>query len=386
MNIANVKVNGVEAVSDQWCRIPAGIVGATVSFQYTGDIWASLRKTVVFRSVVIRDVIDAGEIVAIPPEVVAESCSTLCVGVYGVDAQGKVVIPTLWAELGEVLPAADPSGDQSTDPALPVWAQLQEEVAEANAIAKGRAKGHVFDTVEDLDLWLAEPAHVAELAVGDNFYIRALDVPDYWWDGTQKQPLETQKVELSDYVKSGEVEDTVNKALQEAKESGEFKGDKGDKGDTPYTYLSSPDASKPVMLYGLANGLYVLDGWFRKNAHIAAEKFTPDMLWTVGKVNGKTWLAGLTCAASVCAWAIGEYDVTKNWFDLFNMAEKNKLDLYVKQSLANNPHTMSSAEKTAACKWLGTLNVIENANGSITAILPSGKSKTIDLSKIEIFL
>ncbi|MCI8429431.1 MAG: hypothetical protein HFI16_04115, partial [Lachnospiraceae bacterium] len=56
-----------------------------------------------------------------------------------------------------------------------------------------------FATVEDLDAWLAVPANVKQLNIGDNFYITAVDVPDYWWDGTQKQKLETQKVDLTTY-------------------------------------------------------------------------------------------------------------------------------------------------------------------------------------------
>lgn len=35
------------------------------------------------------------------------------------------------------------------------------------------------------------------IKVGTNLYIRELNVPDYWWDGTRPQPLETQKVNLT---------------------------------------------------------------------------------------------------------------------------------------------------------------------------------------------
>ncbi len=66
-------------------------------------------------------------------------------------------------------------------------------------IAMGKSRAWVFATVEDLDAWLAVPANVKQLNIGDNFYITAVDVPDYWWDGTQKQKLETQKVDLTAY-------------------------------------------------------------------------------------------------------------------------------------------------------------------------------------------
>lgn len=41
---------------------------------------------------------------------------------------------------------------------------------------------------------LLEPV---DIKVGTNLYIRELNVPDYWWDGSQPQQLETQKVSLT---------------------------------------------------------------------------------------------------------------------------------------------------------------------------------------------
>ena len=51
-------------------------------------------------------------------------------GVYGVDAENHVAIPTIWAELGVIQGAATPSGDASTAPSLPVWAQIQAMVGD----------------------------------------------------------------------------------------------------------------------------------------------------------------------------------------------------------------------------------------------------------------
>ena len=41
------------------------------------------------------------------------------------------------------------------------------------------------------------------LQKGDNFYIRDKGVPDYWWDGTVKQELEVEKVDLSVFYDKG---------------------------------------------------------------------------------------------------------------------------------------------------------------------------------------
>ena len=78
---------------------------------------------------------------------------------------------------------------------------LQKQIDDVRSSVEnmGKNQARVFQTVDELDTWLEEPSNVAQLTAGDNFYIVATDVPDYWWDGTQKQPLEGQKVDLSTY-------------------------------------------------------------------------------------------------------------------------------------------------------------------------------------------
>ncbi len=125
MKIAEVKVAKTTCETTRLVPIPKGIVGATVSIEYTDSAWDGLQKTVVFRSAVTKDVLAAGNEVVVPAEVVSRAGVNLYMGVYGVDAANNVVIPTIWAELGLVNGAAAPSGDTSTNPSLPVWAQIQ---------------------------------------------------------------------------------------------------------------------------------------------------------------------------------------------------------------------------------------------------------------------
>lgn len=125
MRIAEVKVAKTTCETTRLVLIPKGIVGATVSIEYTDTAWDGLQKTVVFRSAVTKDVLAAGNEVVIPAEVVSRAGVNLYMGVYGVDAANNVVIPTIWTELGLVNGAAAPSGDTSSDPSLPVWAQIQ---------------------------------------------------------------------------------------------------------------------------------------------------------------------------------------------------------------------------------------------------------------------
>lgn len=125
MKIAEVKVAKTTCETTLLVPIPKGIVGATISIEYTDPAWDGLQKTVVFRSSVTKDVLASGNEVVIPAEVVSRAGRNLYMGVYGVDIANNVVIPTIWAELGMIHSAADPSGDSSSYPLLPVWAQIQ---------------------------------------------------------------------------------------------------------------------------------------------------------------------------------------------------------------------------------------------------------------------
>ena len=91
---------------------------------------------------------------------------------------------------------------------------LEDAISDMTEIASGKCACYVFDTVDDLDTALTEyvaflndGTEISEtnilkgetLKTGDVFLIRAVDVPDYWWDEntTSKQILETTKVNLT---------------------------------------------------------------------------------------------------------------------------------------------------------------------------------------------
>ena len=85
----------------------------------------------------------------------------------------------------------------------------QTTADEAKSIAQGRAKAVAFDTITDMTSALKN-ATANEYKVGDNLFIRAIDVPDYWISNVltnnsgvygfyEISELETQKVDLSTY-------------------------------------------------------------------------------------------------------------------------------------------------------------------------------------------
>ena len=134
MKIAEVRVSGCRCETVRLEPIPRGIVGAVVAVEYTDPAWDSLRKTVVFRGAATKDVLDAGNEIVIPAEVVSKAGGSLYMGVYGVDAENHVAIPTIWTELGVIQGAATPSGDACTAPSLPVWAQIQAMVGDLGTL------------------------------------------------------------------------------------------------------------------------------------------------------------------------------------------------------------------------------------------------------------
>lgn len=128
MQLYEMQVNKTAITRAAAVRIPKGVIGAVVRFSFSPE-WEGLSKTVVFRAGdVSKDILDVKEFAVIPAECTQEVGQLLEVGVYGVDAENTVAIPTMWEAIGRISEATDPSGDASTEPTLPVWAQLQERI------------------------------------------------------------------------------------------------------------------------------------------------------------------------------------------------------------------------------------------------------------------
>lgn len=131
--------------------LTAGMAKAvTVEFVFSDD-WDGLTKTAVFTNgKTTVDVLAAnwdGDTVPVPHEVLAVPGRHARVGVYGADESG-VVLPTVWVSLGKVQPGADPSGDVSADPALPVWQQLQQQIGDLDDL-KTYNKGNLVAAINE---------------------------------------------------------------------------------------------------------------------------------------------------------------------------------------------------------------------------------------------
>ena len=119
----------------------------------------------------------------------------------------------------EDIPIVDAELDASSDRPVQnqavtrgLMAVREETVGTANtalSIAKGKNQAHVFDTEADMEAWLKDPENAGKCAVGDNLYIKELNVPDWWVSNVLTSAdletgcyygvarLETQKVDLT---------------------------------------------------------------------------------------------------------------------------------------------------------------------------------------------
>ena len=143
MSNIQIAVSAADAAVTAPATLTSGMVGATVTFAFSGTAWQSLRKIAVFRAGSVRRDVEetdwSGSVCTIPWECLSEADERLLVGVYGMDEAGTVVIPTVYADCGWIWPGADPSGDPAADPTGPFYAGLLAE-----ALEKAKVSG-VFD-------------------------------------------------------------------------------------------------------------------------------------------------------------------------------------------------------------------------------------------------
>ena len=135
-------VGNVARVIDKPQRITAGTVGLPVEFSFDSQ-WEGLSKTAVFHAGHIKMIVDSIVDRAIVPwEVLAEPKARLSIGVYGVNRDGTVAIPTIWANVSVINVGATPDGDPSTEPTIPVYQKLLDDV--------GNLQGLNTKTKEDI--------------------------------------------------------------------------------------------------------------------------------------------------------------------------------------------------------------------------------------------
>lgn len=137
--MTSIELNIIGAVaSAKVCgKLTGGMVGIPVSINYDRT-WDGLSKTLVCKSGdAARSIIDVQEPAVVAHEVMIAG-RTLFLGVEGRNADGTLVIPTVWAYCGMIFAGANADADPSADPTPPIWAQLQAEI---EALKQGSTGG-----------------------------------------------------------------------------------------------------------------------------------------------------------------------------------------------------------------------------------------------------
>ena len=127
MTTIHFTVHGADAQAAVSGVLTGGMVGLPILFRFDST-WDGLSRTLVCRGGGRQiSITGIGTQATVPHEVLCAG-STLFVGVEGRNAEGTLVIPTIWVNCGVIQEGAVPNEVGSTDPAAPIWAQLQQQI------------------------------------------------------------------------------------------------------------------------------------------------------------------------------------------------------------------------------------------------------------------
>ena len=132
-----ITCKGNSAICTRTERLTSGMVGLQCEFVFDGA-WDGLARTAVFLAGnEKRDVLLTGDTCTVPWEVLKTAGYQLVIGVYGTNAEGTLVIPTVYAMCGGIASGADPSGDESVEPTQTLVEQIM--AAAGNAVVTANA-------------------------------------------------------------------------------------------------------------------------------------------------------------------------------------------------------------------------------------------------------
>lgn len=154
MTTINLTVSGAHAEALLDGPLTSGMVGLPVFISYDRH-WDGLTKTLVCRNSMGHTSFDTAYIQAnigsesiVPPEVMMAN-RTLYLGVEGRNAEGTLVIPTIWADCGMIQPGAEGNGELSQEPTPEVWVQLASQIGPLDELNTA-SKGNLVSAINDL--------------------------------------------------------------------------------------------------------------------------------------------------------------------------------------------------------------------------------------------
>ena len=128
--VAKIGIHGAKATVLESNDITMGLTGAVVQLIYDDDLWQGMRKEVTFRGTKKVDVLTDENVVELPWEVTTAKNVTVSIGITGVDADEKTIIPTVWATIGAVKDSPYGAYPAPGEPVPPEWAQVLEMIGD----------------------------------------------------------------------------------------------------------------------------------------------------------------------------------------------------------------------------------------------------------------
>ena len=120
-------VTGASARAEVDGLLTSGMVGIPVTITYD-SAWDGLTKAVVCRAgSIVKTILNVRGTATVAHECMVPN-QTLFIGIEGRNADGTLVIPTIWARCGLICSGANAEADPSTDPTLPVWARIESKI------------------------------------------------------------------------------------------------------------------------------------------------------------------------------------------------------------------------------------------------------------------
>lgn len=302
-------VSGASARAEVDGLLTSGMVGIPVTIACDGA-WDGLTKAVVCRAgSIVKTILNVGGTATVAHECMIAN-ATLQIGVEGRNADGTLVIPTVWARCGLICSGANAEADPSTDPTLPVWAQIQAMIGNLDDL-ETEARNNLVDAVNEalalgggevdpkavqkiVDAYLAEnpPAPGADgkdgitptIGANGNWYLGDTDTGKPSRGETGAPGAAGQQGE------KGDKGDTGPQGPQGEKGDTGATGPKGDTGDTGATGPAGPSGSngKSAYQYAVEGGYTGTEEEFAAKlaAEIPTELPNPNALTFTGAVTG----------------------------------------------------------------------------------------------------
>lgn len=125
-----IAVYGASAACIQPCLLTCGMVGLKAVFRFSPQ-WETLNKCVVFTDGVEQmETVLEGNTCIVPAQVLTTAGRTLSVAIHGSDTSGEIVIPTIYAQVGQICAGAGEEGENAVPTAA---AQVYQHLAALDA-------------------------------------------------------------------------------------------------------------------------------------------------------------------------------------------------------------------------------------------------------------